>query len=165
MTENKPRQYYKTSKRYMDHEREMALINAFARDPELKYFVGAASGSGVAWIGKILDSSSVATSDSSTTADSGSWSPTGGQVVGWTWLLGPFNPAIVAKTAELIAAARERDSAATIGNFAGLPLGEIMVIGGTGFAGSCMAILFLKAMFGTGGISEVMKGIGEIVPG
>jgi hypothetical protein len=42
------------SKIQRDHETQLALINAFARDPELKYFMGMAAGAGVAWIGALL---------------------------------------------------------------------------------------------------------------
>jgi len=44
----KTRQYYKNSKKWRDHETQIAIINAFAADPELKYWLGAAGSAGAA---------------------------------------------------------------------------------------------------------------------
>lgn len=60
----KPRQYYKTSKKYRDHEVQLAVINAFAADPELKYWLGVAGASGMTALLSYFESKSqTATAD------------------------------------------------------------------------------------------------------
>lgn len=49
-------------------------------------------------------------------------------------------------------------------SFFGMNMSGIATLAGAGLAGFGAAILILKAIFGTGGASEVLKGLGEIIP-
>jgi len=163
---NEKRQYYKVSKKYRDHEMQIALLQAFAADPELKYFVGAGLGAGLGALGASLGMLQTDTTEQSEDTKKKPWDPNWGTVGAATWLMGPVNPALAGKLIAEFQNKQEQDKANAAGGSAMgiIPMGEIMFLAGTGFAGSCMAILFLKAIFGTGGMGEVLKGIGEIVP-
>jgi len=166
---NEKRQYYKVSKKYRDHEMQIALLQAFAADPELKYFVGAGLGAGLGALGASLGMLQTGTTEESqgqTAEKKKPWDPNWGTVGAATWLMGPVNPALAGKLIAEFQNKQAQDAQNASGGSAMgiIPMNEIMFLAGTGFAGSCMAILFLKAIFGTGGMGEVLKGIGEIVP-
>jgi len=117
--------YYKNSKKWREHEKEMALLHAFSADPELKYYLGVAGGVGVAWLGGIIgyvDGSE--TNSNSDTAKSAA--------LGWL-ALGPAGA--------LLAATWNEESKEN-------PLGSLIQLSGVSFAGFCAAVLILKAMSG-----------------
>lgn len=62
----KTRNYYKTSKKWRDHEKEIALLHAFAADPELKYWLGAMAGLGMGTLSSYLKLDEIGTPGGST---------------------------------------------------------------------------------------------------
>jgi len=121
----KSRQYYKNSKKWREHEVQMALLKAFAADPELKYYLGVAGGAGVGVLGSLIGK--VDGGSSSSAGD-----VAGSAALGWL-ALGPAGA--------LIMAAWDTESKQN-------PLGSVVSLAGTSFAGFCAAVLLLKAMSG-----------------
>ena len=136
-----------------EHEMSMALLTAFAKDPELKYFIGMASGLGVAWIGAIIGQQAKATGDTGGTSD---------DFLGaaYNYMGGP----ILEKTVP--AAAMTKIFAGFGGNSEGLTgnIGNILALGGTGFTGICTMILILRSIFSGTDLGELLSGMGEILP-
>lgn len=130
-----------------EHDLQRELIRAFAADPELKYFVGAGIGAGVAWLSVLARTMSPPVEKPAHVST--------GQAAAFTWLLGPVNPAALQLFADKLESA-QASRGTPEGALAGLPIAEIMTISGTGFAGSCLAILYLKAIFGEKGISGMV---------
>lgn len=147
-----------------EHEMQLALIKAFAADPELKYYVGMAAGSGVAVLAGVLATAGYIEPENTDTETNEVWIRE--KKMYWGWTLGPMGPIPWPKWREELTRAEEKDVAAqaTTGAAGIVPMSELMAIGATGFAGTCAMILILKAIFGTGGMAEVLKGVGEIVP-
>jgi len=156
------RTYYKNSKKWRDHEREMALIHMMASDPDMKYYIGAAAGMGVTWVAAMLgtaaDSTKVGEEEQIFIEKS---------VRKWKMVWGPLGPIPWSyKEKELVKAEEaDRELISNNSSLAGIPINELMLVAGESFTGLNVAILIIKALFGTGGMGEVLKGIGEIVPG
>lgn len=131
------------------HELKLTLINAFAKDPELKYYVGVAVGSGVAGIATLFGQ---------TAEEKDSSLPT--IIPDWAFLI---SPGLMASPAALPNWMKWKEGGKVSDPFDMLT--GIIQLGGLGFGGFCASVLILKAMFGEGGMAEVLKGIGEIVPG
>lgn len=135
------------SAKMREHEINVALVNAFARDPELKYFIGAASGIGVAWVGSMMGGKK-------TQAETDKEEITVREAIQkhpWGWAV----PDIMITDFELKMATVEKAE-----NF----LGNTWGLMGTGFAGFCMGVLILKAIFSGTDLGELMQGAGEIIP-
>ena len=150
----------KMQKEKQEHELRLALINAFAKDPELKYYVGVAVGAGVAAISSIFDAAtapgdtggSSGSSESSGTWVGGSVFGVGAKVkVGWDWLLpaaAAISPAGVASNVGL-AAISSWLMGTPEGQEAAKELGwpqtaaGVLALGAAGFAGFAMTIIFI----------------------
>lgn len=211
-------------KRQLEHEinlelerratqRERLLLEAFAKDPELKYFIGVGAGAGVAWIGLMLEGGKGNTAAYRHDQGIVSCKRCGGagtltvpemKLIGSMKIPQPTGQSKTITCPECMGA-KEIDTRKGLPPFmpwdamlyaspaniktattqayidkgllpASLPnpldalnpwgfMGNLLVIGGGGFAGFCSLVLILKAMFGEQGMAEVLKGIGEIVPG
>ena len=132
------------------HDLQMAILDAFKKDPELKYYLGVAVGAGAASIAGIFGQQ---------TEQSGTTTPT---LPDWAYLISPGMLASpMALPSWMKWSSGGGDSATDPYNM----LSGIIALGSMGFGGFCAMILILKALFGEQGMSEVLKGIGEIVPG
>lgn len=160
-----------TQKMEEEHERHMQelLLRAFASDPELKYFVGAGIGAGVAWMGALIKSQDwnvpiVNPKDEGAGLDKDKESD-----FPYSWVLDPMKKGLQYGTG--IGQALKgidwlkKDSLGK-GGFGGLSgqMGNIMMLGGTGFAGACLMILILRSIFSGTDLGELLSGIGEIIP-
>ena len=133
-----------------EHERhvELKLMDVFARDPEFKYYLGMAAGAGVAIVGTMIKG--LETQPESTTVD---------DALSYSWLLS--GGAIAAVTGSpILAALTWGDSSDGLAG----QIGNILALGGTGFAGTCAMILILKAIFTGTDLGELLSGVGEIMP-
>lgn len=148
------------TKKDRDHQILIELIKVFQGPNgfDAMLLCGAGLGSAVAGLSAIVDtfkepgaSASVDTSVSTRAA------------VGWAWVLGPLNPASIQYFADKLSEARDKDAAAgTSSALAGIPIHEILAIGGTGAAGTCLSLLYLRAIFGGGNgspISNALSGV------
>lgn len=155
------------------HELKIAVINAFAKDPELKYYVGVAVGAGVASIAALFgDAVEGGTSSvDQTQKDKGTWvgatvGGTGVKVkVGWDWLVPAIaavspgamvsNVGIAGVAAWMTGTPEGQEAAKNLG----FPqtLAGILSLGGAGFSGFCGMILILKAIFGEKGASDILS--------
>lgn len=159
-----------------EHEMKMALINAFAKDPELKYFVGIAVGAGVAGVsaifGQITDSHPGYHYEKRGVADASGGihyeyvlvpNQTGGdnsdQFPTWGWLAaasvvspgGVFTNAGLAAISGWLLGTDKLDDMGWPDTAAG-----ILTLGATGFAGFCASVLLLKAIFGKEGATGLL---------
>ena len=166
-----------------DHEKSVALINAFAHDPELKYFVGVATGAGVAIVSELFTS----------TLSPGSAAPveTGEFPVpyatksesarrkheSWNWVV-PGGAALAAAFPIVGGIASSPVGSGAIAAWLlGTPEGKtmldsqgiawpttvsgILTLGATGFAGFCAAVLILKSIFGEKGAGGILGALGS----
>lgn len=144
------------------HEMELAIINAFGKDPELKYFVGVAGGAGVAFITALFNS-----------AQGSQEQPTApvtpeGAFAGWLAIsLGPLGAAIPGSPQrkafdEAMVWLDKMNPWGTHGNPPSLAGAVNAGIGmaGLSFAGFCAAVLLLKAIFGEKGLGEMLSQLG-----
>lgn len=174
------RTYYKNSKKWRDHEREMKMWDAFARDPELKYFMGMAAGAGVAMVGGLIKEIGPVAKrdyppnradyddDQSYVDAHGAWmrAHADDQVTAedktktaYGWLL----DAVQHPTKGALDLMGGMDFAGTdtiVGQ-----IGNILTLGGTGFAGTCAMILILRSIFSGTDLGDMLQGVGSIVPG
>ena len=132
------------------HEFKMALLDALKRDPELKYYLGVAVGAGAASIAGIFGQEA---------QQSGSTTPT---LPDWAYLI---SPGLLASPVALPSWMKWSSGGGDSANNPFDMLSGVIALGGMGFGGFCAMILILKALFGEQGMAEVLKGIGEIVPG
>lgn len=179
------------SKTQRDHETQLALINAFARDPELKYFVGMAAGAGVAWVGSMLGGLGQTTTTTTTYSGALSeaeWSKwhmlPGAAQSGQTYDQYLEGYAEKQKKIEEIKDIAYGYLALQFGGVTGLAtlkaidwstgegstsgffgnFGNIMKLGGVSFAGTCAMILILRSIFSGTDLGELLSGVGEIIP-
>lgn len=147
-----------------DHERNMALIKAFAADPELKYYMGMALGAGVGFIGAFVGQLDImGTGETPTPPPNEALA-----AIPYSWLHPAASMAVEAGTVvegipavlSVIAGANWLDS----GNGLAGQIGNILALGGVGFAGTCAMILILKAIFSGTDLGELLSGVGEIIP-
>lgn len=73
LTDNQKRNARKRNKAERDHEFRMATMNAFAADPELKYWLGAGFGMGATWIAVLLEGGTPPDADPVDSADVVNW--------------------------------------------------------------------------------------------
>ena len=128
-----------------EHEFKLALINAFAKDPELKYYAGVAAGAGVAVISSLFNP------DTPTTGTTPSPNPE----IPWQFLFGPG----ILVTNVGIAAWLYDQNADKPGSLTDTISG-VVTLGASGFAGYCAAILILKAIFGEKGATGRLGALG-----
>lgn len=167
---------YKIREMELEYEqamnRERLLLEAFARDPELKYFVGMIGGATLAYVSSVIGGAGgkvpkdqgmvVESEEKAKILKEKKAEP-----------LSPFDflgytapiPVVTPNMRKHIDAGvlPEPKSIASIAN----PLefmSSLLTLGSAGFAGFCMMMLIIKGLFGDQGMSEVLKGIGEIVP-
>lgn len=139
-------------KREFAHMEKMALYNAFARDPELKYFVGVAAGAASGAIGVML-------AQTMSGDESPPDTPTEPEAnVPWGWVLSGASP-YTFPLAFLESMTLETASNST-GMFGFIP--NILILGGSGFAGFCSMVLILKAIFGDEDVASLMQGVGTV---
>jgi len=142
----KKRNYYKKER---EHEREIAMWQAFSRDPELKYFIGMAAGAGVAALGELLDGLGAQ-------GDEGGGQGGSEKSVPWAWLLSS-----TAVGASPIAWLELIDWKNGDGSGSGLSgqIGNILSLGGTGFSGTCAMILILRSIFSGTDFGELVDSV------
>lgn len=161
----KREKYYKNSKKWREHEQSIAMLNVMAQDPEFKYYLGVAAGAGIASVAALLGTTQ-GTETSSGSSGGGSWEPSMVQAGAFNWLMGPVNPVSMTWFANKLQEGMDADKTASDSPLPGLPLNQIMAIGGTGFAGFCASVLLLKAIFGTGSDDNgggLLSMIGKVV--
>ena len=166
----------KAQREQHEHELRLALINAFAKDPELKYYVGVAVGAGVAAISSIFDAATAppntegsgGSKDSSGTWVGGSIFGVGAKVkVGWDWLMpaaAAISPAGVASNVGLAGISSwlmGTPEGQVVAKDLGWPqtAAGILALGAAGFAGFCTSVLLLKAMFGEKGAANILGAV------
>jgi len=168
----KKEKYYKNSKKWREHEIQMQLLKTFQgpNGYDIMLLMGVAGGAGVALVGEFMKPSSSSSSSGGATSQEWAGSDISNMIGGvgnkFTWL-GPMNPLAIPAFLSAVDQGALNDASTASSGKGGMsivPMGQIMTIAGTGFAGSCLALLMLRAIFGTGGMAEVLKGIGEIVP-
>lgn len=174
-----------------DHEVFLAIINAMAKDPELKYYLGIVLGSGTAIFGKLLESGFTMDNfmGAISGADAGQPAPaaadaepaaadaepavaeTPASAVSFGWLAP--GAVIGTETANMLGAlfggSGSPGSQSQDNLFGFVP--NLLFLAGTGFAGLCATVLILKAIFGDedvatlmGGVGSIAQGVGEIIP-
>lgn len=161
------------------HEMRIALINAFAKDPELKYYAGVAVGAGVSTIAALLTpkeddagGSGAGAGDSGGTYVGATIFGLGARVkVDWDWLLpaavavSPGGAATNVGIAGLASWLTGTDEGKAQLAEMGWPqtIGGIISLGSAGFAGWCGSILLLKAISGEKGIGALTSLLPEVV--
>ena len=172
-----------TAKATRDHEIQLALIAAFARDPELKYFMGMGAGAGVAWIGKMMQQYDVAlpmTEKQKEQAEQKDPDYQAKQTIlselkalPYTYLAFQFGGLTGLSLQQLYrlkdqhsVIAQKMDDASISGNSGGVfgAFGGILAMGGAGFASTCAMILILRAVFSGTDLGELMGGVGALIP-
>jgi len=158
------------AKETRDHQTNIAIINAFARDPELKYFLGMASGAGVGWVGSLFSQHGVSfpgmppgpSGDENETLSKLRMLPYGYLVVQrFGSLKGAVTPIALY---DMYQAHQALDQGFGSGNGLGAQMGNILKMGGYGFASTCAMILVLRSIFSGTDLGELLSGVGEIVP-
>lgn len=124
----------------------MSLLDAFKKDPELKYYLGVAGGAGVAALGGMF---SAATSSEPVKTNL----PPGitPDKAGWFWL--STSAGLPGVALWLVDSSQPRPTNPT------QILTDIATLGGLGFSGWCASILYLKAIFGEAGASKLLEAI------
>lgn len=168
---NKSRNYYKKER---EHEIHLAILKAFSEDPELKYFIGMAAGYGITGIAQLIEG----TMKKNTAATE----PTEDEFKKiWEWLK------VVSPAAMEVGILSGEDTILeswwsvfqlsspislyssntfmTTSDGLGMNVGKILKLTGLGFAGTCTAILLLKAIFSGTDLGDILQGVGEILPG
>lgn len=167
-------QIRKTMRLQHQHDMQLAIVNAMAKDPELKYFLGVAGGSAVGILGAVAGKYGFSTSDKDETERAApevpetptQWKPS--ETFGpFYWLIpGAYGIEKGAEINDKVLAAMSFE------NLQGSPGGgnlfgfvpNLLTIAGTGFAGFCATVLILKAIFGDEDVASLMSGVGSIVP-
>lgn len=132
----------KEKDRQREHELKLRLLDAFAKDPELKWYLGAALGMGVTAVSSLLTQPQEG-------GDEAPFNPS------WGMLLG-VGGVILEETMEQ----QLKETKAGV-----LPFGSWTTIAAGSFTGLCIMAIMTGRIFGTGGAAEILKGIGETVPG
>lgn len=140
-----------------EHERKLqiALIDAFSKDPDLKWYLGVMGGAGIAFLGTLLPASSGSGSDA---AGSAAEKSLGDRLMDSS---STFDEN-VNNTLRKVGLGSIADLAETFDN-ASTP-GKTAMIGGAGFSGFCATILLIKAMFPEGNVADVLKAAADAVP-
>lgn len=165
------------NKTVRDHETNLAVINLMANDPEMKYFLGMASGYGIASIGAFLEglkshkevqsgdqdklSAIWATLQTVSPAAASIGVVSGSSTIGKSW----WNVAQLGSPLAIFGGKIFGGSESVSGVGLGDNMGSILKFTGLGFSGTCTAILLLKAVFSGTDLGELLSGVGEIIPG
>lgn len=130
------------------HELKLSLLDAFKKDPELKYYLGVAGGAGVAIASSLIGSLQTPQDAKQTFPN-----PSGvdASKVGWFWLSTAGGLPGVALW--LVDSTQTRPTNPT------QILTDITSLGGLGFAGFCASILYMKAIFGEAGASKLLDAV------
>lgn len=150
-----------------DHEFRIAMVKAFAADPELKYYLGVALGSVTAVISAVFSGTvGAAPDDVPTTTEKiyGKyyWLVPGaaGAVVGEKVSNGEsYDQAFSSVIGDIIPSWNDGGSSGPAGFMGVMP--NFAVMAGTGFAGFCAAVLMLKAIFGDEDVAPLLASVAE----
>lgn len=143
-----------------EFQMQIALLNAFAKDPELKYFVGMAGGAGVAWVGAMLNTAGAGSTGSGGSTDTEGWDE---KIKDLAYGYLAIQSAGLTGIAILKGINWQGGDGSGTGGLAG-QIGNILALGGTSFAGTCAMILILKSIFNGTDLGELLAGVGEIIP-
>lgn len=148
--------------RQRKHELTLSLLDALKKDPELKYYLGVAAGAGMAAFGSLFSELGGPAASGKVVGSNTTPAQPSASIPDWAFLI---SPGLMASPLALPNWMKwsSGDGAKATDPFD--IIGGVLALGGTGFAGFCAMVLILKAMFGEGGMAEVLKGIGGIVPG
>lgn len=176
----------KMQKEQHEHELRVALINAFAHDPELKYYVGAAVGAGVATVAALFGEVVAQQTEEEKAAETqaaaegaktwrnpitGIEYPVHEHKKSWGWVLpaaAAISPGGVVSNVGIGAIASwltQTKEGKAAGEELGLPtdwpttISGIATLGAGGFAGFCISILYLKAICGEKGITGLLSAV------
>jgi hypothetical protein len=142
------------------HEIALSLLDAMKKDPELKYYLGVAGGAGLTALGGLIGAMP------DVGPAQGSLPPTQVRVPkllpDWAMLL---SPALAVHPLSIPNWMKWSSGGGSVAKDPFEIVGGTIALMGMGFSGFCAGILILKALFGEQGMAEVLKGIGEIVPG
>lgn len=141
---------WKMSEAQRAHELKLAVINAMATNEDLPLLLGALGGVGIAGITGLIDGLSAPPESPAVPNPAIPWFLVSmGPVAAAAWMA-TNNWAAVGTTG-------------TPGGF-GIPWSDLLKISGASFGGLCMTILMLKSIFKHVDLSEMLKGVGEVVP-
>jgi len=141
----------KLQRERQEHEMKVAILNAFAADPELKYYVGMAAGSGIALISEMFKAGFDSTTSSTTT-------PSATSPIPWLFILSPG--LVGTPIGQLGLASWLYDKEASTPDNMPSTVSGIVTLASTGFAGFCCSILLLKAIFGEKGATGILGALG-----
>lgn len=159
---------WKMSRAQREHEIKLALINAFAKDPDLKYYVGVAAGAGIAGVTAIFNSViNPPQPDTTGTSVTGE-----GLFAGWLLLgAGPLAAAVpgTPQAAAWEALKSQLDKMNPWGTHNNAPslmgaVNSALGMSGLSFSGLCASVLILKAIFGEEGITKFLEQMGGALP-
>lgn len=181
MPEKKPRRKPKTHATDRQHQIAMALIDVY-KGPngfDLMLLTGAAAGYGIESISDMLIKATESpppvdpeTGKPLTEEEKKDWKANAEKwLTGYATLIGGPTGYVGAKTIQALEGyfkSPGEDGTGggfdnTLSGFMGGMFGVVKSKPGT-FADLCMMLLFTRAIFGTGGMGEILKGIGEIIP-
>lgn len=151
-------------KEYRDHQLQMQILKTLACDPELKYFLGMAAGAGVGWVGAMLNQVTETPAPEEPT-DEQQKAIAALQKVAYGYLAiqyGGLSGFIMEQTASKLGMINWADGSS--GKGLADQMGNILAMGGTGFAATCAMILILKSIFNGTDLGEMLSGVGEIMP-
>lgn len=153
--------YYAAQRRLdREHEFQIAIINAMAADPELKYFLGVAGGAAVGVLGSIAAGTGIDTKKSDATAQAEADAAAAVPAGPFGWIIQSPGVKLATGVAETIAE--------TTNNISTNPfafMGVTFALAGTGFAGFCSAVLILKTIFGDEDVATLAQGLGSMLQG
>jgi len=149
------------------HEMELAVINAFAKDPELKYYLGIAAGAGItaitALLGQYLPEGVGEEPSDKNAAYNAKKQLLDQSFAGWMVIAGGPAAVLAANPSILNALNPSASSGTSDTPWSGL--NSLIGMAGVSFAGFCASYLLLKAVFGEQGIRKLTGAINDIVPG
>lgn len=158
MTKRKPRMTAaeRHLKEQRDHELKLSLLDAFKRDPDLKYYVGVAATAGVATLAGLF---AVANEPALSPGFGEPVKPAPTLVPDWAFLISPgllASPSALPNWMKWSSGAGE--SPADLVALAGGVVGMM----GMGFGAWCAGMLMLKTVFGEQGAASIVKSFAAI---
>ena len=143
-----------------EHEEKMAVLSVFAKDPDMKYYLGVALGAATGAAGAYVGSLTGTEQAEQTQTPSDFLQPR------WWWV-SPI--ALGAHFGTLGTAAEITEQVTSNGPDPSLDLASnmsrLLAVGGVSFAAWCASVLTLKAIFSGTDLGDMMSGLGEIIPG
>lgn len=173
---------YALQRRQHRHEEKMALLKIFQSDPEMKYYLGALTGSAMLTVSAMSTGVIKTLNDDTSESTATVQKPTTSEIASYSAYkaikAGPFGGVLSlyelgfgkAPTIKKVQAATGDSDIVDVGTFTGT--GETGIFGfvngivglmGAGFGGFCMAVLLLKAIFGDEDVASIMSGTGALV--